>query len=135
MLTTTLISTLLAATTTLALPHFSKRQDVYTTNVTYYQGSTSDPNVCGEVAVSNGNITSGVCNTAYTWSLTVQPLAAMDCQYVLWKGTASCGDESAATEKYFLPAGGHPVCVTTGVYDGGAHVYASGLLDCGIDVK
>jgi hypothetical protein len=135
MLTGTLFSTLLAATTTLALPHFLKREDVITTNVTYYQGSSSDPDICGLEAVSSGNITSGICNTAYTWSLTVQPLPERDCQYVLWKGTASCGDESDATEKYFLPAGGHPVCVTTGVYDGGNHVHASGMLDCDVDIN
>ena len=42
--------------------------------------------------------------------------------------------KSDATENYFLPAGGNPVFVTTGVYDGGVHVFASGRLHCGVDV-
>lgn len=132
MLTRTLLSTLLPAITTFARPH-SARQELFTTNVTYYQGVTSDPNVCGFEAVASGNITAGVCNTAYTWSFIVQPLANQDCEYVLWKGTTSCGEDSDATDKYFMPAGGLPMCVTTGVYDGGEHVYASGMLDCNIN--
>ena len=89
---------------------------------------------CG-IPVSSGNITSGVCNTAYTYALSVQPISDRDCVYMLWKGSSSCDGGDAEESKTFLPAGGHPVCVTTGVYDGGEFIHASGRLDCDIDIN
>ena len=137
MLTTTLLSTFLASTA-FALPHLTPRHP-RSTNVTYYQGTPTDANSCGQVAVSTGTVTAGDCNQAYTYSLTVQPLPHRDCLYVLWKDTTTCGvdsdEPSSNFENYFLPAGGHPVCVTAGVLDGGAHTFASGEFRCDVDIN
>lgn len=134
----TLLATALSATTALAFPHTltsrATNATTYNTTATYYQGGSGSDGSCGFVAVASGNLTSGVCNIAYTYSLTVQPLATRDCEYVLWTGTQHCGDISAG-QKSFLPAGGHPVCVTTGVLDGGTHTYASGMFTCDVDIN
>ena len=136
MLTTTLLNYLLSTTAALALPQRLSQRDttIYQTNVTYYQGSAISGQYCGDVAVSSGNITSGVCNTAYTYSLSIQPLATRDCEFVLYAGSSDCGSDATGTSNTFLPAGGHQVCVTTGVLDGGAHIHASGVLNCDVDI-
>jgi hypothetical protein len=136
MLSPIILTTLFSVATVLARPQPLPAQSTtrYTTDVTYYQGeSTSDS--CGLEAVSSGNITSGVCNTAYTYALTIQPLADRDCEYVLWEGSSTCGSEATQKSKSFLPADGHPVCVTTGVLDGGKFEHASGKLRCNIDIN
>lgn len=90
---------------------------------------------CGIDAVVTGNITSGTCNTAYTYALSIQPLSDRDCTYTLWTGSSDCGSDATGESNSFLPAGGPPVCVTTGVYDGGRFIHASGKLDCSVDIN
>ena len=136
MLSSIILTALFSVATVFALPQPLPAQSTAksTTEVTYYQGeSTSDS--CGLEAVSSGNITSGVCNTAYTYAITVQPLADRDCEYVLWEGSSNCGPDATQKSKSLLPAGGHPVCVTTGVLDGGKFEHASGKLRCNIDIN
>ena len=135
MLTSFLAAGLVSTATALALPNpLSQRATTYTTNATYYQGISSS-DACGQTAVSTDNITSEICNTAYTYALSVQPVSNRDCVYTLWTGSSDCGSDATEKSNAFLPAGGHGVCVTTGVYDGGAHIHASGMLNCDIDIN
>ena len=92
-------------------------------------------NACGAEAVVTGNITSGTCNTAYTYALSIQPLSDRECVYTLWTGSSDCGSDATQKNDSILPAGGSPVCVTTGVYDGGRFIHASGMLECSVDVS
>lgn len=131
----------------------------HTTGITYYQGELSSSDACGEgsIAVSHGNITTNVCHQAFTYAISVQALPHRDCKYTLYSNTANCtrsntgssdGDSDSDSPAFGsypegftstgdsnesrtpMPKGSGAVCVVTGVYDGGAHTYASGKWTC-----
>lgn len=155
MLTSNLLTFLgLLLTTTLALPNpfaqstgngaTSPIGNTYTTTVTFYQGVTStsssagDTNnngtVCGEQAVSTGNLTASYCITFHTYSAAIASVPEVDCVFALYKGSAKCMAGDGVDVSYVpIPRGNGSACVVSGVLDGGMSQWtmASGVWVCG----
>ncbi|KAF2864564.1 hypothetical protein K470DRAFT_254196 [Piedraia hortae CBS 480.64] len=106
----------------LALP----AQDKLTSSITYFQGGSPE-NACN-IAVASGTMAAGICKQIHVYGIGLSNAPRQGCIYKLFKGSANCNGHATAT--YKIPKGSQPICINTGVQDGGQFEKASGLWSC-----
>jgi uncharacterized protein YbbK (DUF523 family) len=93
-----------ASAIVLPLPRLSSESStstsLLTTKIFYQQGLRSmndmqpSPGMCDAVVMSTGKLKVGYCESLRTYAVSISRLQEMDCVFMMFRGSASCGADA-----------------------------------------